>query len=488
MAFDLAKAAGLEKMVSNLDTIEIQQIPVDLLDENENNFFAVDDVQDLKDSIAVNGILQPLLVVPADGRYRLIAGHRRRKAAMELAAEGNSKFSTVPCVVLPKMSAAMEETVLIQTNSTSRELSYAERLEAVKRLKQTLVQLKQEGVKLPGKLRDIVAEQLEISRTEVARMEVIDKRLIPAGKEKLAAKELSPSAAYAIARADPAVQQEVLDLDMARRGAHVIEEFIAARAHDWLERDCPEPDGFWQHEEKRKGNLLQCPFWRRIEQHKAKGHPESCCGCCSKCSLYANGYHCPDVCPNVKAHASARQADEARRLQEADIAARKQAAKEHFKTTPFANIEKVLGPLLEQGGQTADDLAEAWGFQLGELDGEHASDFDGGDVSSLIHPETLDDVNYDLVAFVAFCNTVDKTPDELLGYRQVTSAAAAAGWIRFDEQQPPDGARVTARRRSAGLTLVGEYLYRDGKWYSPELDGFEMNVTNVTHWILAPEV
>ena len=61
MAFNLAEAAGFGKMVSNLDTMEIRQLPISLLDENGENYFRVEDVQDLKDSMALRGILQPLL-------------------------------------------------------------------------------------------------------------------------------------------------------------------------------------------------------------------------------------------------------------------------------------------------------------------------------------------------------------------------------------------------------------------------------------------
>ena len=80
MAFDLAKAAGLDKIVPNLDTMEVVQIPLDKIDPNEKNFFAVDDVQDLVDSIQINGILQPLLLKTNGDRYTIIAGHRRRRA------------------------------------------------------------------------------------------------------------------------------------------------------------------------------------------------------------------------------------------------------------------------------------------------------------------------------------------------------------------------------------------------------------------------
>ena len=481
MAFNLAEAAGLGKMVSNLDTMEIRQLPISLLDEHGENYFRVEDVQDLKDSMALRGILQPLLVVTAGDRYRVIAGHRRKKAAAELLAEGNRNFANVPCIVLPEMSDAMEQLLLIQTNTTARELSYPEKMESVRRLKATLMQLREEGVQIPGKLRDIVAEQLEISRTEQARMQVIERNLISEARELLDAGTINPSVAYAAAKASPDVQLEMVRNGVIHKVSSIVDNYAAARAHVWVERDCPVPDGRWQHDEKRKGNQLLCPAWKNIEKRKAKGHSEDCPGCCAKCVKYQNGYGCPDVCPNVKAQKRMRDAEIARQKQNADIEARKQAAKEHFKTTPFANIGKVLQPLVEEGGMSPDDIAEAWGICLGDLDGEYASDFDGGHVSGMVYPEVLDDVNYDLIAFVAFCNAVGKTPNELLGY-------GSGGWHRYPEELPPDGSRVTVRRKTMGSVFVGEYLYRGGKWYNPDMMDFEMNVTHVSHWILAPEV
>lgn len=482
MAFNLAEAAGLGKLVSNLDTMEIRQLPISLLDDNEENYFCMEDVQELKDSMALRGILQPLLVVQTDDRYRVIAGHRRKKAAAELLAEGNRSFGHVPCIVLPEMSDAMEQLLLIQTNTTARELSYPEKMESVRRLKATLMKLREEGVQIPGKLRDIVAEQLEISRTEQARMQVIERNLIPEARELLDAGTINPSVAYAAAKAAPEVQLEMVRKSVIHKVANVVENYAEARSHDWVERDCPVPDGFWQHDEKRKGNQLLCPAWKNIEKHKAKGHPEKCPGCCAKCTLYASGYHCPDVCANFKAYTSAQNAEMARAKRAEDILLQKQAAKEHFKTTPFANIGNALAPTVEDGSTSVDDIAELWGLELAALDGTYDGEFDGGHVAGLIYAETLDDVNYDLVAFLAFCRAVDKTPNELLGF-------GGSAWMRFDEARPPEGAVVAVLRKTplCGI-MAGVYLYRDGKFYDTSIPDVELNITNVTHWILSPEV
>ena len=96
--FDLAAAMGLAK-VSNLDTVETCMIDVDLLDANPLNFFPVeDDLSDLCESIEVNGLLQPILVTPAEaGHYRIIAGHRRTAALKRLKEQDPERYRQAPC-------------------------------------------------------------------------------------------------------------------------------------------------------------------------------------------------------------------------------------------------------------------------------------------------------------------------------------------------------------------------------------------------------
>ena len=122
--FNLAEALQLDdSSVSNLDT-ETRKIQLDLIDPHPDNFFAVeDDITDLAESIAVNGLCQPLVVTPADGgRYRVIAGHRRRKALLKLA-ETDDRFKAVTCIVRKPASPEMEMLMLIQTNTAAREIA-----------------------------------------------------------------------------------------------------------------------------------------------------------------------------------------------------------------------------------------------------------------------------------------------------------------------------------------------------------------------------
>ena len=78
----------------NTPDMQVIQIPLSQLIVNEHNFFTVEDVQELADDIELNGLYSPLTVCAAgEGKYRIVAGHRRRKA-LELLGRKDA-----PCIV-----------------------------------------------------------------------------------------------------------------------------------------------------------------------------------------------------------------------------------------------------------------------------------------------------------------------------------------------------------------------------------------------------
>lgn len=479
MAFDLTKAAGLDQIVSNLDTMEIVMIPLDKIDQNEKNFFSVDDVQDLAESIQVNGILQPLNLVRTGDRYRIIAGHRRFKAA------GIAGLKEVPAIILPEMSEAMEWFVLIKTNTTTRELTHAEKTEAAIRMKKHLVQMKQEGAKITGRLRDIVAEQMEISKTEMGRMEVIDKNLCGEFKELWKKNVISPSVAYSIAKASPDVQKEILENGVHLQAANAIENYIERRLYDWVELDCPLPTSTAEKEKKAAGQCVECSDWEKIKKHKAKGHPEDCCGCCARCVSYEHGYCCPDVCINAKLARQDRIIKEAQQKKAAAEELRMLQETETLNASRIPNIAKSVLPLIERGGIQMQDIAQWWTEKHNAMCPEYElDDYEENDVALLLYPQCIEDADFSLTSFISFCDAIGWTPDCLLGYE----TPAAGVWHLYPVSAPANGQRVVVRRTVGNITRCGEYIYRDGEWYEPGLDDFKMNITNVTHWIEAPGV
>ena len=64
-------------------TVELAHVPLDLIDPPSSNCRLVaGDVEDLASSIRIHGVLSPLRLRPVgDGRYEVVAGERRWRAA-----------------------------------------------------------------------------------------------------------------------------------------------------------------------------------------------------------------------------------------------------------------------------------------------------------------------------------------------------------------------------------------------------------------------
>ncbi|HIV61910.1 MAG TPA: ParB/RepB/Spo0J family partition protein [Candidatus Butyricicoccus avistercoris] len=191
--FDLA-AILKDEDVFNLNTLEIVNIKCSQIKTNDENFFEVANVDELAESIELIGLQQPLVVTKSSNGYLLIAGHRRFAAIKSLGWE------TVPCIISSQANSELETLALIQTNTQTRELTYAERVEAVKRTKEALISLKEKGFKFNGRLRDKIAEITKESPSEIGKMQAIEKNLSNEGKEMLTDGELSPSVAYEMSK------------------------------------------------------------------------------------------------------------------------------------------------------------------------------------------------------------------------------------------------------------------------------------------------
>ena len=92
--FDLA--AKLKEAASNLNTPgaeQIEYLPFELLDPDPDNFYSIDGLNELADSIATVGILTPLRVRANGGRYTITSGHRRR-AAVQLLIDSGEDWSS----------------------------------------------------------------------------------------------------------------------------------------------------------------------------------------------------------------------------------------------------------------------------------------------------------------------------------------------------------------------------------------------------------
>lgn len=215
--FNLAALVPEMEAVSNSDTPRITMLPIAELRPNGGNFYDTSNFEDLADSIELNGLLEPLCVFrrgQGTGSYVIFSGHRRYKALRLLYEKsGFEKWTEVPCIVYPDPHDANRETVmLIHANSTGRILSNWEKAQQARRLKEALVAMRESGAELPGRIRDLVAEEMQMSSSKLARLEAIGNNLKFSGfADAWKAGKLGESVAYEISKLSMDKQMDVWD-------------------------------------------------------------------------------------------------------------------------------------------------------------------------------------------------------------------------------------------------------------------------------------
>lgn len=212
--FNLAALVPEMEAVSESDTPRITMIPITELRPNGGNFYDTSNIDDLVDSIELNGLLEPLCVfrrAQGTGSYVIFSGHRRYLALHLLYKKDRARWNEVPCIVFPDPHDANRETVmLIHANSTGRVLSNWEKAEQALRLKKALVAMREGGAELPGRIRDLVAEEMQMSASKLARLEAIGNRLTyRSWLELWKAGKLNESVAYRLSMLEWEEQEHV---------------------------------------------------------------------------------------------------------------------------------------------------------------------------------------------------------------------------------------------------------------------------------------
>src|SRR5918997_5784989 len=130
---------------------ELSEIDIDLIEPNSlqpRTNFDNEQLENLAQSIRANGIIQPLLVRRIDeGRYQLIAGERRWRAAQK------AELQRVPAIIRDIPDDKILELALIE-NIQRQELNPIEEAQAYKRLIETL-----------GLTQEMVAQRVGRDRT-----------------------------------------------------------------------------------------------------------------------------------------------------------------------------------------------------------------------------------------------------------------------------------------------------------------------------------
>lgn len=330
--FDITSLFGDAAAVSKSDTDRtVTMIDIDKLQANEKNFYKVSkkDLDDLKSSIEISGILDPPSVCKADGdKYRIISGHRRCEAVRQLVKEGHKNLRMVPCFIRSPQSAEMEELELIWANATSRVLSSPELAQQAARVEELLYQLKEQGVEFPGRMRDHVAQACKISRTKLANLHAIQTNLREPLLDMWRKGTLNDAQALELSRLDGGLQDRLAGL-FPRLSKNDLPSSMAIPKLG----ECVKMGAKWQPCSGAcpAGDGLTCPSARgdAFLRHDIGNYYDMCQGakCCWTCrnGRTASGYNaCDSMCSRAKA---ARTAANQQKKNKEEAAAKKAADK-----------------------------------------------------------------------------------------------------------------------------------------------------------------
>lgn len=256
--------------VSDSDT-PVRLIPLAQIHPNPRNFYPrVENLEDLEESIQANGLLEPLTVVPDESSgYRLISGHNRFAALRRIHS---AKYEDgVPCLVLPAMDEHVELAAIIEANR-QRVKTQALLAEEAEKLTQAYMARKRAGENLPGRIRDRVAEAMQISKTKLANLNAIRNGIkVPGIKERWERDEIPEAAALEIARLPVEAQYRLMDWVIDGHHSYSMRD-VKKFAVMWggCMHKCPESSGF-------------CTNADAIYNQDYHGGEWSGAGCCMKC-------------------------------------------------------------------------------------------------------------------------------------------------------------------------------------------------------------
>ena len=184
----------------------LKMVGLDLLDANRRqprHRFDDAGLEELSKSIRRTGILQPVLVTKEGGRFRIVAGERRVRAA-RLAG-----LSEVPVIVREGVTDRDHLLLALVENVQRRDLTALEEAEAYRHLKDDFGLTQEDVAERVGKDRATVANALRLLKLPAAVRAALEEGALSAGH------------ARSLLALPSAADQEQLAKEVVRRGLSV---------------------------------------------------------------------------------------------------------------------------------------------------------------------------------------------------------------------------------------------------------------------------
>jgi len=174
----------VENEIENVGKEEVLDISLELIEPNPfqpRKHFDETSLNELAESIRVNGVLQPVIIKKVHNGYILVAGERRCKAA-KIAG-----FSTIPAIVRDYNNEYLAELALLE-NIQREDLTIVEEAEAYQNAINSLNLTHLELAKKIGKSRSYVSNTLGILSLPEAVIEEINRGNISMGHARAISK------------------------------------------------------------------------------------------------------------------------------------------------------------------------------------------------------------------------------------------------------------------------------------------------------------
>lgn len=158
-------------------TASTLEIDIDLIEPNSEQprtRFAEEALEELAQSIKANGIVQPIVVRKMGGRYQIVAGERRWRAAQRVG------LRKVPAAVREVSDEKLLELALIE-NIQRHDLNPVEEARAYRKLIDTIGLTQEQVAERVGKSRNIVATSMRILRLPANILKLIEEEKITTG-------------------------------------------------------------------------------------------------------------------------------------------------------------------------------------------------------------------------------------------------------------------------------------------------------------------
>lgn len=212
--FGINDIVNVKSMASGVDKVseykEIWLSPYEVK-PSESNFYSQEKIEELADSFLAVGQQQPSVLARIDGEFIIVSGHRRNLANIFNIERGYKKYEKVR-YLYKDMTPAVLELSLLTGNIYNRELTAWERTQQAQRFKEALMRAKKEdGLEVKGSLREMVADLMNESSSNIAKMDSINKNASPEIKEELKKGNLGITAAYEAAKLPYEKQKEIAE-------------------------------------------------------------------------------------------------------------------------------------------------------------------------------------------------------------------------------------------------------------------------------------